>query len=154
MLEKHLSEAPSLIYCVKITFKQPAKPATVEDEFVEIRKLIKKNWSKTPKKTFVKSTYEYHFGITKQIYMDTILRFEGLWRNRYSGKNQLRFCRVEIKVLSLLNLRYENVVSDNGLLLYNKEHRVPTNWVRRAINLVVHQYVRFEIFVNEVIRMF
>lgn len=33
----------------------------------------------------------------------------------------------EIKVLSLLNLGFKNKVSDNGLLLYNKQHRVPTN---------------------------
>lgn len=30
MLEKHLSEAPSLIYSVKNTIKEPAKLATVE----------------------------------------------------------------------------------------------------------------------------
>jgi len=36
MLEERLSEDPSLMCQVKITFEQPAKTATVEGKFAEI----------------------------------------------------------------------------------------------------------------------
>jgi len=50
MLEERLSEDPSLMCQVKITFEQPAKTATVEGKFAEIWNLTKKPWNSTPKK--------------------------------------------------------------------------------------------------------